>query len=133
MNELPPSSDNTPRPNPVPQQAESPVVSPAARRGPARLGQGLIYLVLIVLALLLAAEWWKSRTDISTLRKEVAQRLQSGDSVNTETKVLVKSMQDGMKELQAKVNVLESRQVEAQSQQLALEQLYQDLSKNRDD
>ena len=29
--------------------------------------------------------------------------------------------------------MLESKQVEAQSQQLALEQLYQDLSRNRDD
>jgi uroporphyrin-3 C-methyltransferase/uroporphyrinogen III methyltransferase/synthase len=38
-----------------------------------------------------------------------------------------------MKELQAKVNVLEGKQVEAQSQQLALEHLYQELSRNRDD
>lgn len=136
MNELPPSSDNNPRPSPpspVTQQPELLVPSPAPRSGQARLGARLIYLALIVLALLLAAEWWKSRSDIRSLRKEVAQRLQSGDSINTETKVLVKSMQDGMKEVQAKVNVLESRQVEAQSQQLALEQLYQDLSKNRDD
>ncbi len=63
----------------------------------------------------------------------MARRLQTGDAANTETKILVKSTQDGMKELQAKVNVLESKQAEAQSQQLALEQLYQDLSKNRDD
>jgi len=35
--------------------------------------------------------------------------------------------------LQAKVALLENRQIEAQSQQLALEQLYQDLSKNRDE
>jgi uroporphyrin-III C-methyltransferase len=116
------------------QHAELPASSAAATgQRQARIVQRLIYLALIVLALLLAAEWWKSRTDIRNLRKEVAQRLQSGDSINTETKILVKSMQDGMRELQTKVNVLESRQVEAQSQQLALEQLYQDLSKNRDD
>ena len=42
-------------------------------------------------------------------------------------------MQDQLRDLQAKVGVLENRQVEAQSQQLALEQLYQDLSKNRDE
>jgi uroporphyrin-3 C-methyltransferase/uroporphyrinogen III methyltransferase/synthase len=46
---------------------------------------------------------------------------------------MVKSVLDGTKELQAKVNVLENKQVEAQSQQLALEQLYQELSRNRDD
>jgi uroporphyrin-3 C-methyltransferase len=42
-------------------------------------------------------------------------------------------VQDQSKELQAKVGVLENRQIEAQSQQVALEQLYQDLSKNRDE
>jgi len=42
-------------------------------------------------------------------------------------------VQETSKELQAKVSQLEGKQVEAQSQQLALEQLYQDLSKNRDE
>lgn len=93
----------------------------------------LVYIVLAVLALALAAQWWTSRTQLRNLRAEVAQRLQNGDSVNNESKILIKSVQEGMKELQAKVNVLESKQTEAQSQQLALEQLYQDLSKNRDD
>ena len=42
-------------------------------------------------------------------------------------------MQDSVKELQAKVNVLEGKQVEAQGQQVALEQMYRELSQNRDD
>lgn len=95
--------------------------------------QRVIYIVLTVLALLLVGQWWASHTQISSLREELAQRLKNSDALNTETKVLVKSVHDGMKELQAKVNVLENKQSEAQSQQLALEQLYQDLSKNRDD
>jgi uroporphyrin-3 C-methyltransferase/uroporphyrinogen III methyltransferase/synthase len=45
----------------------------------------------------------------------------------------VRSVQESTKELQGKVALLESKQQEAQSQQLALEQLYQDLSKNRDE
>jgi uroporphyrin-3 C-methyltransferase len=133
MNELPSSPDINPQPIPATQQAESITPNSAAGHEPARLSHRLIYLMLAVLTLLLAAEWWNSRSEITDLRKDVAQRLQTGDSVNTETKVLVKSIQDGMKELQAKVNVLENKQVEALSQQLALEQLYQDLSKNRDD
>jgi uroporphyrin-3 C-methyltransferase len=133
MNELPISPDANPRPDPAAPFPQSSAATAADRSGPSRLNYRLLYVFLILLALLLAAEWWKSRSEISNLRKEVAQRLQSGDSVNTETKILVKSMQGGMQELQAKVNVLEGRQIEAQSQQLALEQLYQDLSKNRDD
>jgi uroporphyrin-III C-methyltransferase len=70
---------------------------------------------------------------MSSLREEVAQRLKSDESTNTEMKVLVRSVQDNTKELQSKVSVLEGKQIEAQSQQLALEQLYQELSRNRDD
>jgi uroporphyrin-3 C-methyltransferase/uroporphyrinogen III methyltransferase/synthase len=89
--------------------------------------------VVILLALLLAAHAWSTRSNLLKLRMEMANRLQKGEVVNTETSVLARSVQDQTKELQAKVSQLENRQVEAQSQQLALEQLYQDLSKNRDE
>ncbi|HJV82925.1 uroporphyrinogen-III C-methyltransferase [Noviherbaspirillum sp.] len=138
MNELPPSSDpgQSFQSNPPSQQAE-----PATSRAPLqndnapRLQKTLkpIYGGLSILAVLLIAQWWSAQHEISSLRDEVAQRLKSGETLTTETKVLVKTVQDGMRELQAKVNVLESKQTEAQSQQLALEQLYQELSKNRDD
>lgn len=133
MNELPSSPDINPRPTPAAQQAEPVIPGPAPRREQARLSHRLIYLALILVTLLLAGEWWKSRSEVRNLRKEVAQRLQSGDSINTETKILAKTMQDSVNELQTKVNVLENRQLEAQSQQLALEQLYQELTRNRDD
>lgn len=86
-----------------------------------------------VLSLALLAQWWSSTSQIQALREDMARRLQKGDQGNTETRMVAKSVQDGFKELQAKVTVLENRQSEAQNQQLALEQLYQDLSKNRDD
>ena len=47
--------------------------------------------------------------------------------------MLARNVQEGTKELQIKVGALENRQSETQSQQLALEQLYNDLSKNRDE
>lgn len=88
---------------------------------------------LLVLLLLLAAQWWTSKTELGSVREELARRLRSADTLNIETRLLAKTGLDRMKEIQAKVNVLESKQVEAQSQQLALEQLYQDLSKTRDE
>jgi uroporphyrin-3 C-methyltransferase/uroporphyrinogen III methyltransferase/synthase len=115
-------------PPPQPQQKES-----VARTDRAPRRSAAFPVAAGALALLLAGQWWSTHTQINHLREEVAQRLKSSDSLNTETKVLVKSVQDGMKELQGKVSVLESKQTEAQSQQLALEQLYQDLSKNRDE
>lgn len=92
-----------------------------------------IYLALGILALLLFGLWWNMHTEMRGLRAELARRLSASDSVNTEMKLLTKSAQDATKELQVKVNVLESKQTEAQNQQLALEQLYQEMSKNRDD
>lgn len=93
----------------------------------------VIYASLGLIALLLLGQWWVAQQEISSLREDMAQRLKSGEAVSAETKVLVRNSQESLKELQAKVNVLEGKQVEAQSQQLALEQLYQELSKSRDD
>jgi len=132
MNELPSFPPTEQRPDAAPQADLSmkPIIE---NGGSERLRIRQIYAGLTILAVLLLAQWWASHSEISGLRKELAQRLQSGESTNNETKVMVKSLQETVKELQAKVAVIEGKQTEAQSQQLALEQLYQDLSKNRDD
>lgn len=90
-------------------------------------------IAIIVLAALLAAQSWSSSSKMRNLREEVAKRLQKGDVSNAETGALARNVQEGTKELQIKVGALENRQSETQSQQLALEQLYNDLSKNRDE
>lgn len=130
MNELPPSPELTPRP-------ESPAAAPAAAIAPAnsssKLFQRLLVLALVVLAVLLAAQWWNTRHELRSLRSTLAQRLQSGEAVNAEARALARAAQDSGKEMQAKLSVLENKQAESQSQQLALEQLYQELSRNRDD
>lgn len=95
--------------------------------------QGRLKLAVGVLGVLLALQWWNARTDISDLRRDVAQRLQSGENLNSQTKLVAERVDDDLKTLQGKVSVLEARQLESQSQQIALEQLYRDLAKNRDD
>jgi uroporphyrin-3 C-methyltransferase/uroporphyrinogen III methyltransferase/synthase len=89
--------------------------------------------VIGLLALLLALQWWNARTDVTDLRREVAQRLQTGEQTNSQTKLIASRVDDELKVLQGKVAVLDAKQIESQGQQLALEQLYQDLAKNRDD
>jgi len=136
MTELQSSPDANPPPSVPPAPAGIPEPAPAAAPAPASSGTariGLVYLLLLVLLGVGAWQWWNLRTQLHELRGEVAQRLHSGDAVNNETRALVKTVQESEKELLAKVSVLENKQTEAQSQQLALEQLYQDLSKNRDD
>ncbi|MGZ3237633.1 MAG: uroporphyrinogen-III C-methyltransferase [Burkholderiaceae bacterium] len=133
MNEMSSLPDSSSPSNAVPPQKEPVVTGLAPQKGGFHLSQRSIVIGLGLLAFLLAAEWWIMHSEIHSLREEMAHRLQTSDVSNSETKMIVKSAQEGMKELQAKVTVLESKQIEAQSQQLALEQLYQDLSKNRDE
>ncbi|MBR7782622.1 uroporphyrinogen-III C-methyltransferase [Undibacterium luofuense] len=111
----------------------SPVATPAIVHSPQGGWVHPAYVVSGVLAILLAANWWTSQNQISSLREEVARRLQSSDLSGNETRVLAKSAQETVKEMQAKIILLEGKQTEAQSQQLALEQVYQDLSRNRDE
>jgi uroporphyrin-3 C-methyltransferase len=133
MNEMPSSPDSSPSSSHVSPQRETVAAGTVPQKSGFHLSQRSIAIGLGLLAFLLAAEWWAAHSELHSLREEMARRLQTSDALNNETKIIVKSAQEGMRELQTKVTVLESKQVEAQSQQLALEQLYQDLSKNRDE
>ncbi|RSZ56572.1 hypothetical protein HF313_12265 [Massilia atriviolacea] len=137
MNELPTLPEHNAAPGAAPQPAPADQYKARARssggESMTEILQRPMTVVVILLALLLAAHAWSTRSNLLKLRMEMANRLQKGEVVNTETSVLARTVQDQTKDLQAKVSLLENRQVEAQSQQLALEQLYQDLSKNRDE
>jgi len=143
MNELPnnpelPSTQPPPSPNPAPSAQPSEGYRPRApeRRAGPDLGERLtrpLPLAVMVLAVLLAAQTWSSHSRINTLRQEMARSLQKGNETNAETASLARDVVEQSKALQLKVGVLESRQLENQTQQMALEQLYQDLSKSRDE
>ncbi len=127
MNELP----TLPEQNPAPANA----APPAARTEEsfAEILQRPLSKVAIVFLVLLALLAWSTHNRFAHLRQDLARSLQKGEATNNETIALARQVQEQTKELQAKVGVLESRQLEAQSQQVALEQLYQDMSKNRDE
>ena len=75
---------------------------------------------VIVMAVLLAAHAWSTRTSLQKMRVELAKSLQKVEVTNAETAATVRSVQDLAKDLQGKVALLENRQIEAQSQQLQL-------------
>jgi uroporphyrin-3 C-methyltransferase/uroporphyrinogen III methyltransferase/synthase len=90
-------------------------------------------LAIIALAVLLALQTFSTHTRFNKLREDVARTLQKDNASNAETAQALRETQEAAKELQVKVGVLESRQLQSQSQQAALEQMYQDISKNRDE
>jgi len=118
INKTPAMSDKT-----VENSPASPLLKPAH----------FIYAGLALLTVLLIAQWWSSTSQITQLREELARRLQTVDVTTAETKIIAKTMQETNKELQVKIAVLENKEAESESHALALQQLYQDLSKNRDD
>ena len=137
MNELP---NNPEKPNVggqvVPPESYVTPLPPGAPPSGTGLG-GLLQkpqnVAILALAVLLALQTWSTRTRFNRLREDVARTLQKDNASNAETAQTVREVQEAAKELQVKVGVLENRQTEAQSQQAALEQMYQDISKNRDE
>lgn len=135
MNELPTTPESTQTDTSTTQQsaAKPETAAQTATNAPAKKSQALIHVALLVIAAGLGVSWWTSHTELKSLREDVARRLHSGDTSSSEMRVALKSTQENVKELESRFSILDNKQSEAQSQQLALEQLYQELSKNRDD
>ncbi len=82
---------------------------------------------------LVAAQWVDMRMQVTGLQQELARRLADGDSLAREGRTLARQSQEALAALQAKVGVLEARLAETQSQAVALEAMYQELSSSRDE
>jgi len=121
------------------QQTNSPHLpadpaAPSARPAAHRMPLGGIAMALSALALLLLAwQWLDGRAERRALRQELAQRLAVMDTQNREGRLIAGQAQDSARELQVKLGVLEDKLARSQNQQVALETLYQELSRNRDD
>lgn len=87
---------------------------------------------VVLLIVMVAGFWWLQRR-VEHLTEELARRQQSNDTLVQETRVLSRNAQDTVKELQAKVGALDDQVGETRDKQAALEQVYQDLMRNRDD
>lgn len=90
--------------------------------------------VALAIALgLLAWAWYDLRAQLAAVREETAQRLRETGGEAREATVVAREAQEAVRELQARIGALDARLLEAQSQQLALESLYLELSRSRDD
>jgi len=87
----------------------------------------------VVLALLLAWQWYDGRSQMNALREELAQRLRASDADSRDARLVARQTQEALREAQAKLAQLELKLAESQNQQLALEALYQELARGRDE
>lgn len=92
-----------------------------------------VTIALAALALLLAWQWYDSRAEMGQLREELARRLRDSDAESRDARLVARQSQEGLREAQAKLSQLELKLAESQNQQVALEALYQELSRGRDE
>ena len=105
-----------------------PASPPRAWRAP------VLVLIALALAVGLASLFWlDARQRIGATQEELARRLRDIEADAREARSVARAAQDALRESQARVGALEARIAESQSQQLALQALYQDLSRNRDE
>lgn len=103
---------------------------PRARRAPAPL----LPLTLAAIALAVAAwGWWDQRRAFDALREELAQRLRAADTEAREARAAAKEAVEGTRDAQARIGALDARVAESASQQAALESMYQEVARSRDD
>jgi len=107
--------------------------TPAAASAAPRAGVRLFAVALVLLALIVAALWLDTRGRIGATQEELAKRLRDIEIESREARTLGRQAQEGLRDALAKVGALEAKLAESQNQQLALEALYQELARNRDE
>ena len=117
------SSEN---PSLPPADAPRPTSAPPSWRRPSA--------IVAALALaLLGWQWVETRSRLADMQEELARRLASSDTAATESRALAKLAQENLQDIQTRLGSLESRFSESQGQQVALEAMYQEFSRSRDD
>ena len=116
------------------RQPENGLEKRAPEKPPHRSRAPLLLLIAIVLAAALATVFWlDARQRIDATQQELARRLRDIEADAREARSVARSSEEAQRESRIRLGQLEARLAESQSQQLALEALYQDLSRNRDE
>ncbi len=121
----PPATDTAPI-APPPPQSSGPVQRLGARAN-FRIVAGVIGL------LLLAALWLDMRARTNELQRDLVRQLAESANYGKESREVATQTRQSLHDLEYKVGLLESRLAETQNQRVALESLYLELSRNRDE
>ncbi|MBL8482196.1 MAG: uroporphyrinogen-III C-methyltransferase [Rhodocyclaceae bacterium] len=108
-------------------EAPSPVAAPHRRRPPAALWVGLAALAV------LGWQAWDYHTRVGDMQEQLARRLAEGDVAVREARDAAKQSANLLEALQARTASVEARLAQEQSHGAAVEQIYQELGRTRDD
>jgi len=93
----------------------------------------IMQMTLAVVLVVFLWQWFDAHRQIGNMQQELAHRLTEMEGNNKASQILVAQGQEATNELSAKISLLEARYAEAQNQRAALETLYQELSRGRDE
>jgi uroporphyrin-3 C-methyltransferase len=120
-------------PQPEPREPAPPAEAPPAYPVQRPWYRQPLAVVALIATLFLVWQWYDSRQQINSLQHELARRLAAADVENKESRGVAEQVRDTMREAQIKLGMLEAKLQESQNQQIALEALYQELSRGRDE
>ncbi|MBI1398144.1 MAG: hypothetical protein GC151_19395 [Betaproteobacteria bacterium] len=135
-------SEETPTSNgkAEPTEAQTPSArerEPAAPHasGPARISHGLAPALIIAIAALGFSVWqWTDAQHESTrLETDLARKVAEIESSNKETRHIADEVRNTVRDLDSRMSLMEAKLTASENQRIALESLYQELARNRDE
>jgi uroporphyrin-3 C-methyltransferase len=90
-------------------------------------------LIAALALVLLGWQWLETRASLGAMQEQLAKRLAEADAAAKEGRTIARQTSENLQALQAKVGALDARLAQAQGQQAALDAMYQELSKSRDE
>jgi uroporphyrin-III C-methyltransferase len=88
---------------------------------------------LVVTLVLIGALWIDTRGQIHGLQQELVRKLAEADAYNKESRQAAGQARETVRDLEYRLGAVESRVAETQNQRLALESLYLELTRSRDE
>lgn len=114
--------------------SEAPLPPEAAADEPSWLERLNVPLLLALVALILLGwQWISANQRYTSLELDLSRRLAAFEARNKESELIARRAQESTREAQAKIDLLEQKLAESQSHQVALEEMYQEMSRNRDE
>src|SRR5262245_33326260 len=117
----------------APDAAVTQALPPEPRRYRARRVFSLAAWIAIAALAVTGWQWYENRVELRDLKQDLAKKLADTDTHNKESRLVSEQVREAVSDAQVKLGVLEARLAESQNQQIALEALYQELSRNRDE
>ena len=88
--------------------------------------------LFVIIGLLVGSSFYQIST-LNHVQRELAHKVQASDSLAQEARTVAKEASYAVRDIQDRIAHIEDRIATSQSQQVALEQLYRDLSQSHDD